>query len=250
MAFLHFYITATQPQQNITLAANGLSLLLILALSLLPLFQVKAVNWLLSKMEALNNCTGPGGDLEQQNCKSEHFFYFAYGSNLLRERIMLRNPSVVFLTIAQLLDYKLAFSSHQGRLSLQWKGGTATIVYSPGEEVWGIIWKMNTSDLCSLDRQEGVENGIYIPIEVTVRTQDGKIVKCRSYQMNDYVHDLPSPQYKRVICLGAKQNELPMDYQKKLNSIETNNYAGPVPVFEEIKAALSASGKQNNEDQF
>ncbi|XP_039192200.1 gamma-glutamylcyclotransferase isoform X3 [Crotalus tigris] len=202
------------------------------------------------KMEAFNNCTGPGGDLEQQNCKSEHFFYFAYGSNLLRERIMLRNPSVVFLTIAQLLDYKLAFGSHQGRLSHQWKGGTATIVYSPGEEVWGIIWKMNTSDLCSLDRQEGVENGIYIPIEVTVRTQDGKIVKCRSYQMNDYVHDLPSPQYQRVICLGAKQNELPMDYQKKLNSIETNNYAGPVPVFEEIKAALSVSGKQNNEDQF
>ncbi|XP_039192208.1 gamma-glutamylcyclotransferase isoform X5 [Crotalus tigris] len=196
MAFLHFSITATQPQQNITLAANGLSLLLILALSLLPLFQIKAVNWLLSK------------------------------------------------------DYKLAFGSHQGRLSHQWKGGTATIVYSPGEEVWGIIWKMNTSDLCSLDRQEGVENGIYIPIEVTVRTQDGKIVKCRSYQMNDYVHDLPSPQYQRVICLGAKQNELPMDYQKKLNSIETNNYAGPVPVFEEIKAALSVSGKQNNEDQF
>lgn len=51
-------------------------------------------------------------------------------------------------------------------------------------------------------RQEGVENGIYIPIEVTVRTQDGEIVKCRSYQMNDYVHDLPSPQYKRVLyCL-------------------------------------------------
>lgn len=55
------------------------------------------------KMEAFNNRTGPGGDLEQQNYESEDFFYFAYGSNLLRERIMLRNPSVVFLTIAQLL---------------------------------------------------------------------------------------------------------------------------------------------------
>ncbi|XP_032091463.1 gamma-glutamylcyclotransferase [Thamnophis elegans] len=201
-------------------------------------------------MEAFINRTGPSGNLELQNCGSENFLYFAYGSNLLRERIMLRNPSVAFLTIAQLLDYKLAFGSHQGKPSLQWKGGTATIVYSPGEEVWGIIWKMNTSDLYSLDRQEGVENGIYIPIEVTVRIQDGKIVKCRSYQMNDYVLDLPSPQYKKVICMGAKQNELPVDYQKKLNSIETNNYAGSVPVLEEIEAALNASGKQNNEDQF
>ncbi|XP_007436745.1 gamma-glutamylcyclotransferase [Python bivittatus] len=201
-------------------------------------------------MEAFNNCTGLGGDLEVQNSRSEHFLYFAYGSNLLQERIMLRNPSVVFLALAQLLDYKLAFGSHQGKPSSQWNGGTATIVYSPGEEVWGIIWKMNTSDLYSLDRQEGVENGIYIPIEVIVRTQDEKVVKCRSYQMDDCVHDLPSPQYKKVICMGAKQNGLPMDYQKKLDSIETNNYAGRVPVFEEIEAAFNASEKQNNEDLF
>ncbi|XP_063160028.1 gamma-glutamylcyclotransferase isoform X2 [Candoia aspera] len=148
-------------------------------------------------MEAFNNCPGLGGDLKMQNCRSEHYLYFAYGSNLLQERIMLRNPSVVFLTLAQLLDYKLAFGSHQGKPSPQWNGGTATIAYSPGEEVWGIIWKMNTSDLYSLDRQEGVENGIYIPIEIIVRTPDGKVVKCHSYQMDDYVHDLPSPQYKK-----------------------------------------------------
>uniref|UniRef100_A0A670Z2A4 gamma-glutamylcyclotransferase n=1 Tax=Pseudonaja textilis TaxID=8673 RepID=A0A670Z2A4_PSETE len=170
----------------------------------------------------------------------EHFLYFAYGSILLWERLMLRNPSVVFLTIAQLLDYKLAFGSRQRKPSFQWKEGTATIVYSPGEEVWGIIWKMNTSDLYSLDKQ-GVKNGVYNPIEVTVQTQDGKIIviiNC-NYQMNDY-----------VICLGAKQNELLVDYQKKLNSIEANNYAGLVPVFEEIEAALNAPGKQNNEDKF
>ncbi|XP_010115098.1 PREDICTED: gamma-glutamylcyclotransferase-like, partial [Chlamydotis macqueenii] len=48
-------------------------------------------------------------------------------------------------------DFKLEFGHHQGRTSSVWHGGTATIVQSPGDEVWGIVWKMNTSNLSSLD---------------------------------------------------------------------------------------------------
>uniref|UniRef100_A0A8B9MW08 gamma-glutamylcyclotransferase n=1 Tax=Accipiter nisus TaxID=211598 RepID=A0A8B9MW08_9AVES len=139
-----------------------------------------------------------------------------------------------------LQDFKLEFGHHQGRTSSVWHGGTATIVESPGDEVWGIVWKMNTSNLSSLDKQEGVEDGIYVPIEVNVHTQAGKVLTCRSYQMKDYVCGPPSPQYKRVICMGAKQNGLPADYQKRLEAIETNNYAGPVPIMEEIEAAIKA----------
>lgn len=47
-------------------------------------------------------------------------------------------------------------------------------------------------------RQEGVEDGIYVPIEVNVHTQAGKVLTCRSYQMKDYVSGPPSPQYKKV----------------------------------------------------
>ncbi|XP_062423840.1 gamma-glutamylcyclotransferase isoform X3 [Rhea pennata] len=183
--------------------------------------------------------------------------YFAYGSNLLRERLLLSSPSAVRGAVARLqkvfklqlmlscslaaaMDFKLAFGHHQGRISPLWHGGTATIVQSPGDEVWGVVWKMNTSNLSSLDKQEGVEDGIYAPIEVNVHTQAGEVLTCRSYQMRDWVCGPPSPQYKKVICMGAKQNGLPMDYQKKLEAIETNNYAGPVPVLEEIEAATKA----------
>ncbi|KFQ64622.1 Gamma-glutamylcyclotransferase, partial [Phaethon lepturus] len=139
-----------------------------------------------------------------------------------------------------LQDFKFEFGHHQGRTSSVWHGGTATIVQSPGDEVWGIVWKMNASNLRSLDKQEGVEDGIYVPIEVNVHTQAGKVLTCRSYQMKDYVCGPPSPQYKKVICMGAEQNGLPSDYQKKLEAIETNNYAGPVPIMEEIEAAIKA----------
>ncbi|XP_057287495.1 gamma-glutamylcyclotransferase [Pezoporus wallicus] len=186
---------------------------------------------------------GPG--TEQGNGGRCCFLYYAYGSNLLRERLLLSNPSAALYGLARLQDFKLEFGHHQGRTSSVWHGGTATIVQSPGDEVWGIVWKMNTSNLSSLDKQEGVEAGIYVPIEVNVQTQAGEVLTCRSYQMQDYVCGPPSPQYKKVICMGAKQNGLPTDYQKKLEAIETNNYAGPVPIMEKIEAAIKEKEKDS-----
>ncbi|NWJ08858.1 GGCT glutamylcyclotransferase, partial [Crypturellus undulatus] len=166
--------------------------------------------------------------------------YFAYGSNLLRERLVLSCPSAALRAVARLPDFKLAFGHHQGRISPLWHGGAATVVQSPGDEVWGIVWKMNAGHLTALDKQEGVEEGIYVPMEVNVHTQAGEVLTCRSYQMRDCVCGPPSPQYKKVICMGARQNALPAEYQKKLEAIETNNYAGPVPILEEIEAATKA----------
>nr|XP_030713319.1 gamma-glutamylcyclotransferase [Globicephala melas] len=167
-----------------------------------------------------------GEDLRSQ--EGENFLYFAYGSNLLTERIHLRNPSAVFCSVARLQDFKLDFGNPQGKTSETWHGGIATIFESPGDEVWGVVWKMNKSNLSSLDKQEGVKSGMYVPIEVNVSTQEGKEITCRSYQMTNYERVPPSPQYKKVICLGAKENGLPPDYQKKLNAIEPNDYKGKV----------------------
>lgn len=158
----------------------------------------------------------------------ESFLYFAYGSNLLTERIHLRNPSAVIYSVARLQDFKLDFGNPQGKTSETWHGGIATIFESPGDEVWGVVWKMNKSNLSSLDKQEGVKSGMYVPIEVTVSTQEGKEITCRSYQMTNYERVPPSPQYKKVICMGAKENGLPLEYQKKLNAIEPNDYKGKV----------------------
>uniref|UniRef100_A0ABI7Y8X8 gamma-glutamylcyclotransferase n=4 Tax=Felidae TaxID=9681 RepID=A0ABI7Y8X8_FELCA len=160
--------------------------------------------------------------------EGESFLYFAYGSNLLTERIHLRNPSAVFCCVARLQDFKLDFGNSQGKTSETWHGGIATIFQSPGDEVWGVVWKMNKSNLSSLDEQEGVKSGTYVPIEVNVYTQEGKEITCRSYQMKNYESAPPSPQYKKVICLGAKENGLPLEYQKKLNAIEPNDYKGEV----------------------
>ncbi|XP_049641273.1 gamma-glutamylcyclotransferase isoform X2 [Suncus etruscus] len=87
-----------------------------------------------------------------QGAEEGAFLYFAYGSNLLRQRIHLRNPSAQFCCVARLQDYKLDFGNAQGKTSETWHGGIATIFESPGDEVWGVVWKMNKSNLSSLDK--------------------------------------------------------------------------------------------------
>ncbi|KAK2903675.1 hypothetical protein QQF64_009147 [Cirrhinus molitorella] len=176
------------------------------------------------------------------------FLYFAYGSNLLKERLQLKNPSATIHCVAKLKDYKLVFGNHKGLASQRWHGGVATIEHSLGDEVWGVVWKMNISDLESLDRQENVKMGTYSPVEVNVSTS-GQDLSCRTYIMNSCIYAPPSPQYLKVIVMGAEQNGLPEDYQEKLRSIETNKYEGPLPVMEELKKAFKKSKERTEEIQ-
>ncbi|XP_034455150.1 gamma-glutamylcyclotransferase a [Hippoglossus hippoglossus] len=164
------------------------------------------------------------------------FMYFAFGSNLLRQRLQLSNPSAMFCSTARLKDYKLSFGLWEEHVDNNWHGGVATIEFCPGDEVWGVIWALSDENLRSLDNQEGVSEGMYSPLNVTVETDRGQIF-CRTYQMNNFHACPPSPQYKEVVCLGAKQNGLPEEYRKSLEWIQTNNYSGP-SVLDEIRTAV------------
>uniref|UniRef100_A0A8C3W8B3 gamma-glutamylcyclotransferase n=1 Tax=Catagonus wagneri TaxID=51154 RepID=A0A8C3W8B3_9CETA len=95
------------------------------------------------------------GGADRRGQEEESFLYFAYGSNLLKERIHLRNPSAEFYCVARLQDFKLDFGNSQGKISETWHGGIATIFESPGDEVWGVVWKMHKSNLSSLDNWRG-----------------------------------------------------------------------------------------------
>ncbi|XP_071239391.1 gamma-glutamylcyclotransferase-like [Salvelinus alpinus] len=122
------------------------------------------------------------------------FLYFAYGSNLLKERLQLKNPSASIHCVARLKDYKLIFGNYKGLASDRWHGGVATIENSPADEVWGVVWRMNVADLESLDSQENVRLWAYSPVEVNMKTRDQEL-NCRTYIMNSCIYAPPSPQY-------------------------------------------------------
>ncbi|XP_049606836.1 gamma-glutamylcyclotransferase [Syngnathus scovelli] len=155
------------------------------------------------------------------------FAYFAFGSNMLKERLCLENPSATFLDIGRLKDYRLDFGLWAESVASSWHGGVATIRQSPGSEVWGVIWTIRRDQLDNLDYQEGIHEGLYSPLEVTVESSNHGEMLCRTYQMNNF-HAFPtSPQYKHVVCWGAEQNGLPGDYIGGLQAVKTNNYMGP-----------------------
>ncbi|XP_035602154.1 gamma-glutamylcyclotransferase [Oncorhynchus keta] len=179
------------------------------------------------------------------NIEIHTFLYFAYGSNLLKERLQLKNPSASIHCVARLQDYKLIFGNYKGLASDRWHGGVATIENSPADEVWGVVWRMNVADLESLDSQENVRLGAYSPVEVNVKTR-GQELNCRTYIMNSCIYAPPSPQYLKVILMGAEQNGLPKNYQEKLRSIETNKYEGPLPVMAELERIMKRAKERAN----
>ena len=61
-----------------------------------------------------------------------------------------------------------------------------------------------------------------------VYTQEGKEITCQSYQIRNYESAPPLLQHKKVICMGAKENSLPLEYQQKLKAKEPSNYKGKV----------------------
>ncbi|KPP70479.1 gamma-glutamylcyclotransferase-like, partial [Scleropages formosus] len=162
-----------------------------------------------------------------------HFLYFAFGSNLLRERLRLLNPSAEYHCTAKLQDYSLRFGHWGAQWNSRWHGGVATIEELKEAHVWGVVWKISNDDLPSLDEQEGVPSGIYRPLEVSVETEGGQL-RCRTYQLKTFECSLPSPPYKKVLCLGAHQNCLPPEYIQSLEALKTNGYAGP-SLLDDIK---------------
>ncbi|XP_071082286.1 gamma-glutamylcyclotransferase-like [Haliotis cracherodii] len=160
------------------------------------------------------------------------FLYFAYGSNLLAERLLLNNPTAQFIHTARLDDYRLTFDAPRDTKTMLWAGAPATIRSCPGSSVWGVIWQLDMADSDNLDSQET----FYQRRTVTVTTPDGATHTCRTYELDgeyDISHS-PSPQYKDVIVRGAKQSGLPQAYISQLEAVEDNGYDGELKVYNRL----------------
>ena len=152
------------------------------------------------------------------------FLYFAYGSNLLTERIHMNNPSARFVSTACVENYKLTFGSESKR----WGGAPATIVPVVGSQVWGVLWELGIEDLESLDKQEGVPNH-YQRFKVPFKTSEN----IQEYYAWTYhlvtgldVAPIPSAIYQKVILKGAIEHGLPETYLKFLSDIKNNGFEG------------------------
>lgn len=141
--------------------------------------------------------------------------YFAYGSNMLTERLARRCPSARPVGPAVLENHALAFSKIGNERS-----GKATIVERPGGAVFGVVFTLDLSERDLLDAFEGKGRGYDRIDDCAVRLlKDDATVSACTYKAPSAFRDptlLPFDWYHALVIAGARQHDLPADYVARL----------------------------------
>ncbi|CEF59550.1 Gamma-glutamylcyclotransferase [Strongyloides ratti] len=154
---------------------------------------------------------------EDKAVNGDIFYYFAYGSNMLDERMKLMNKTAKYFGNGEVLGYKLAFYDH----SDTWHGATASIEENPDSIIYGCIYSVSREEEAILDQQEKGYHRITIPVR-NIKTK--QVLYCRSYQISNpnKKENLPSSAYKIVFTTGAIMHKLPEKYLEYLLDIKDN----------------------------
>ena len=120
--------------------------------------------------------------------------YYAYGSNLNQEQMLLRCPNATPIKRIKLHDYKLVFR------------GVADIQESTGSYVDGALWNITDECEIELDRYEGVDSGLYSKLYFDYKDDEVLV-----YKMNDRSIMPPGDYYVHIIKQGYVDFGIPFD---------------------------------------
>ncbi len=139
--------------------------------------------------------------------------YFAYGSNMLPERLARRCETAQVRACATLSSYQIAFAK-LGRDG----SGKATILPSnnPTAQVNGVVFEVAADDILRLDFIEGRDRGYQRleDVEVHAAPQRTPLLATTYIAEPGYVDPALTPfdWYRNLVLAGAMRNELPYDY--------------------------------------
>lgn len=145
------------------------------------------------------------------------FLYFAYGSNLLPERLLPRCPSARTIGRAKADGFDLDFS----KVSKD-KSGKATLVEAAGAVTPGALYEIDDDELRSLDKHEGLGSGYYRTTELRVEL-DGtsELIDTVSYIADDRNANLkPYDWYLALVIAGAQHHGLAAKHLERLQSVQ------------------------------
>jgi len=163
-----------------------------------------------------------------------HHLIFSYAANMNPGLIASRCFKPELHVVARLPGHTLAFFDYSKR----WDGGAATLISSPGEDLWGIVYRLSFWDTERLDSWLDVRldgTGAYFLLPAEVIGVDGATYPVLLYRK--FYHggprQPPSEEYLETILAGAVARGLPAPYIEKLRQIETQKATFPVPrIFE------------------
>lgn len=125
---------------------------------------------------------------------------FAYGMNTNLSQMQKRCPTAIKLGPARLLNHKFAFRTH------------ADVDDDHTSHVDGVLWRIQNSDLLSLDALEGYPT--YYTRKWAIVSHNGKEMMSLVYQMtsvNKTKLTLPAEYYFSCVVEGYKENNVPTE---------------------------------------
>jgi len=144
-------------------------------------------------------------------------WYFAYGSNLLVAQIEARTGQIRKAIRSRLEGYCFTFNNRDENGEIY-----ANVVPDPATEVWGVVYLFDTEALRKMDEFEGVSDGCYRRIPVTVESDSGERIQATAYIAGeDFVGKpgKPSGEYLGRIISGARHHGLPEGYIGKIEAL-------------------------------
>ena len=148
----------------------------------------------------------------------EPLWYFAYGSNLCRATFVdRRGMRPLDARRARLDGHRLTFELPIGR----GERGVANLPQDPAASTWGVCYLLEPAACEHLDRTEGVSNGWYRRLHVTVAAEDGASLAAFAYQgIRTVAGRKPSARYIGLLLAGAREHALPADWIRYLEALD------------------------------
>lgn len=142
--------------------------------------------------------------------------YFAYGSNMSFKRLHARISNITRLGVATLYQHDLRFH----KISEKDGSGKCDIfeTSNPDHVVMGILYEIDPKEKPILDAYEGLG---YEVKEISVE-MNGKRVSAFAYYATHIDHELkPFHWYKEHVLWGARENNLPDYYVRRIELIDS-----------------------------
>lgn len=136
------------------------------------------------------------------------YYYFAYGSNMLRERLEVRVGNVKLVGTTVLNDYTLLFNM---------RGGFANIQKCLGEKVEGVVYGLTAEQFALLD----VYEGYYIRCVIRNNKEAYNTYFGLTYMQDN--NRMPDLFYLNTLIDGAMDHKLKYTYNK-LVEYKNSNY--------------------------
>lgn len=145
---------------------------------------------------------------------------FAYGSNMLLERIKVRAPDAVRVDIGHISGMDFEYNKI-GRRKNGTHSGKANMETCEGGVVWGVIYSMPDDQFETINV---LEKG-YSPMDVLIQSEANGKIHCKTFVAEDVNTDeslRPYHWYKDLVLAGAAQNGLPVDYIHQIVEITSD----------------------------